>query len=106
MFFRLWRGSPRSGAGAVTRKKNIPKSKDFVIIQSNLINSRIIMGPVEVIAVDSKKVACDGTNHKLNIPGADASSHPLVYLNMGEKDSVVCPYCSKCFTIKKNPKNS
>ncbi len=60
------------------------------------------MGPVEVIAVDGKKVACDGTNHKLNIPGADASSHPLVYLNMGEKDSVVCPYCSKYFTIKKS----
>jgi uncharacterized Zn-finger protein len=55
------------------------------------------MGPVEVIAVDSKKVTCDGINHK----PADLSSHPLVYLNMGEKDFVVCPYCSKYFTTKK-----
>jgi uncharacterized Zn-finger protein len=55
------------------------------------------MGPVEVIAVDSKKITCNGDNHKL----ADASNHPLVYLNMGEKDNIVCPYCSKYFTIKK-----
>ena len=54
------------------------------------------MRPVEVIVTDSKKVSCDGINHT----PADASSHPLVYLNMGEKNFVVCPYCSKYFTKK------
>jgi uncharacterized Zn-finger protein len=51
------------------------------------------MGPVEVVVVGSKKVSCDGSSSQ--------SSHPLVYLNMGEKDNVVCPYCSKYFTTKK-----
>lgn len=51
------------------------------------------MGPVEIVFVDSKKVSCDGTK--------GLSSHPLVYLNMGEKDHVICPYCSKHFTTKK-----
>lgn len=53
--------------------------------------------PFEVLRVNSKKVSCEG--------GSGASSHPLVYLNMGEKDSVICPYCSKHFTIKKNSAN-
>lgn len=48
--------------------------------------------PFETLYVTSKKVSCDGAK--------GASSHPLVYLNMGEKDFVVCPYCSKYFTIK------
>ncbi len=51
------------------------------------------MGPVEVIVVDSKKVSCDGSK--------GASNHPLVYLNMGAADNVVCPYCSRYFTTKK-----
>jgi len=46
--------------------------------------------PFEVLHVNSKKVSCDGAK--------GASSHPLVYLNMGEKNYVVCPYCSKYFT--------
>ena len=49
--------------------------------------------PLETLHVNSKKVSCEG--------GLGSSSHPLVYLNMGENDSVVCPYCSKNFTIKK-----
>jgi uncharacterized Zn-finger protein len=60
------------------------------------------MGPVEVIAVDSKKVACDGANHKsVESKHSGASKHPLVYLDMGKEDFVVCPYCSKYFTTKK-----
>jgi uncharacterized Zn-finger protein len=47
----------------------------------------------EVLHVNSKKVACEGFK--------GASSHPLVYLNMGQKDHVICPYCSKYFTISK-----
>ena len=52
------------------------------------INSK--NSPLETLHVDSKKVSCDG-----------AGTHPLVYLNMGNKDSVTCPYCSKFFTIEK-----
>jgi len=54
------------------------------------------MIPLEVIAVDNKKISCDGSIHN----HFSASKHPLVYLNMGEKDFVVCPYCSKYFTTK------
>jgi len=50
------------------------------------------MKPVEVVFVTEKKVNCKGTK--------DSSTHPLVYLNMGDKDHVICPYCSKYFTLK------
>lgn len=50
------------------------------------------MKPVEVVFVKSKEISCSGTK--------DSSMHPLVYLNIGDKDGVVCPYCSKYFTIK------
>ncbi|MFM6972338.1 MAG: zinc-finger domain-containing protein, partial [Alphaproteobacteria bacterium] len=42
---------------------------------------------------NSKKVSCDGSS--------SASKHPLVYLYMGENDYVVCPYCSKFFSLNK-----
>ncbi len=51
---------------------------------------------VEVIHVTTKKVSCDG--------GRGSFGHPLVYLNMGQKNHATCPYCSKFFTIE--PKNS
>ena len=41
--------------------------------------------------VQSKKVICDG--------GGGALGHPKVYLEMGEKNEIVCPYCSKLFKI-------
>ncbi len=50
--------------------------------------------PLEILRVNSKKVSCDG--------GVGASSHPLVYLDMGKNDYVICPYCSKFFTTKKS----
>lgn len=53
-------------------------------------------GPIEILHVNSKKVACDGSRD-----GNQSSGHPLVYLNMGNEDNVTCPYCSKYFTIKK-----
>lgn len=55
------------------------------------------MKPVEVVIVKSKQVSCDGTK--------DSSTHPLVYLNMGEKDGVVCPYCSKYFVLSGKEKS-
>lgn len=58
--------------------------------------------PFEVVHVTSKKVACQGErSDMLNVSG-----HPLVYLNMGKNDFVVCPYCSKYFTTKKKDANN
>lgn len=52
--------------------------------------------PVETLHVNSKKVSCAG--------GKGGNGHPLVYLNMGENDFVICPYCSKYFTVKNTGK--
>lgn len=46
----------------------------------------------EVLHVNSAKVSCDGGNEM---------GHPKVYLNMGSKDYVDCPYCGKVFTTRK-----
>lgn len=50
------------------------------------------MKPVEVVFVTSKEVSCNGTK--------DASTHPLVYLHLDDDGTVICPYCSKYFTIE------
>ncbi len=52
------------------------------------------LASTEVVIVQTKKVSCNG--------GSGASNHPLVYLNMGEEDFIICPYCSKYFSIKEN----
>lgn len=49
--------------------------------------------PLETLHVNSKKISCEG--------GSKISGHPLVYLDMGKDDSIICPYCSKFFTIRK-----
>lgn len=56
--------------------------------------NKISNSSYEILRVKSKRVSCQGPNK--------ASSHPLVYLEMGDKDYVVCPYCSKFFTIKQS----
>jgi uncharacterized Zn-finger protein len=48
--------------------------------------------PAETIEVEDKVVACDGP--------AGPSGHPRVYLNMGTKDQVDCPYCGRRFRLK------
>ncbi len=59
--------------------------------------------PFEVVHVTSKKVSCQGERSDTG----SVSGHPLVYLDMGKKDFIVCPYCSKYFTTKeKNANNS
>ena len=45
----------------------------------------------DVEFVNSKKVSCDG--------GGGALGHPKVYLEMGDENEIVCPYCSKLFKI-------
>tara|TARA_Y100001970_G_scaffold294256_1_gene449262 strand:+ start:52406 stop:52633 length:228 start_codon:yes stop_codon:yes gene_type:complete len=48
--------------------------------------------PPETIESDSRTVSCNG--------GGGALGHPLVYLNMGDKDWVECPYCDRKFVLK------
>jgi len=50
----------------------------------------------ETIEVESKVVACDG--------GEGALGHPRVYLNMGAKQDVECPYCGRRFVLKAGAK--
>ena len=54
------------------------------------------MEPVETIEVDSPQVVCDG--------GGGALGHPRVFLNMGEKNEIDCPYCGRRFVLKKGAK--
>jgi uncharacterized Zn-finger protein len=48
--------------------------------------------PPEIIEVGSTEVACDG--------GEGALGHPRVFLNMGDKCQVECPYCDRLFVLK------
>jgi uncharacterized Zn-finger protein len=49
-------------------------------------------GPVpEMVAVRSRRVACDGVGGALG--------HPRVYLEMGEARFVECPYCDRRFVL-------
>ena len=50
------------------------------------------MEPPETIEVDTTRIACDG--------GGGALGHPKVYLNMGEKTAVDCPYCGRRFVLR------
>jgi uncharacterized Zn-finger protein len=43
------------------------------------------------IIVETSSVSCDGGN--------GAEGHPNVYLNIGQKGEVVCPYCSRTFVL-------
>ncbi|HLD76630.1 MAG TPA: zinc-finger domain-containing protein [Rickettsiales bacterium] len=52
---------------------------------------------IEILHVNSKKISCDGVKEGYYA----TSGHPLIYLNMGKNDFVICPYCSKYFTVKK-----
>lgn len=54
--------------------------------------ARISTPPPEIIAVSARRVACDG--------GGGALGHPKVYLEMGERDFVECPYCDRRFVLK------
>lgn len=54
------------------------------------------MEALETVEVDSPKVACDGARGALG--------HPRVYLNMGDKGFVDCPYCDRHYTLKAGAK--
>jgi len=57
--------------------------------------------PIEILHVNSKKVLCDGSKDDKKTSISSAAGHPAIYLNMGENDFVICPYCSKYFTVQK-----
>jgi len=46
---------------------------------------------LETIEVETTVVACDD---------GGALGHPRVYLNMGEKTAIDCPYCGRRFRLK------
>jgi uncharacterized Zn-finger protein len=50
----------------------------------------IIIEAPETVESDSTEVACDG--------GGDLG-HPRVYLNMGDRGEVECPYCDRKFVL-------
>jgi len=50
------------------------------------------MEPPEIIETDKHRIACDG--------GGGALGHPRVWLEMGEKHAVDCPYCGRRFVLK------
>jgi uncharacterized Zn-finger protein len=47
----------------------------------------------ETVEVTNKKVACEGSGGALG--------HPKVYLDLGGKGEIDCPYCSRHFVLKK-----
>ena len=54
------------------------------------------MEPVETMEVDNPKVACEGEGGALG--------HPRVFLNMGDKPEIDCPYCGRRFVLKDDAK--
>jgi uncharacterized Zn-finger protein len=52
--------------------------------------------PLETIAVEQQRIACDG--------GGGPLGHPKVYLNLGPKGAVDCPYCGRHFVLKSGAK--
>ena len=48
------------------------------------------MQPPETIEANSRELACDG---------GGALGHPRVFLNMGEKTQIDCPYCGRHFVL-------
>jgi uncharacterized Zn-finger protein len=55
------------------------------------------MQPFETIQVDSTVIPCNG--------GGGPLGHPRVYLNLGSRGEIECPYCSRLFVLrsKKRP---
>lgn len=51
------------------------------------------MTQTETVYVAKPKVHCDG--------GKGSLGHPLVYLELGEKNEISCPYCGKHFVLRK-----
>lgn len=44
---------------------------------------------IKIIEIHSKSTHCNG--------GSDIAGHPLIYLEISDKNEVSCPYCSIIF---------
>jgi len=66
--------------------------------QNSSLKNNSFSSPLEILHVNSKKVSCDGSRDDKS----HAAGHPMVYLDMGKNDFVICPYCSKYFTLQKS----
>lgn len=51
---------------------------------------------IETQVVDTPAIACDGGNGPLG--------HPRVFLTFGPSRQVVCPYCSRSYTLAEGAK--
>ena len=56
------------------------------------------MEPVEIVEVKKTKVACEGESGALG--------HPRVFLNMGDKREIDCPYCGRQFRLRDDAKDA
>lgn len=50
------------------------------------------MGSFGTIEIETRETSCDG--------GGGALGHPRVYLTLGPRNDVYCPYCSRRFALK------
>lgn len=53
---------------------------------------RQLMDQIQVVS--TRVVSCDGNG--------DGLGHPRVYLNLGDKGQVECPYCSRQFILRES----
>lgn len=58
---------------------------------SPLEHGRVAAEPPEVVRVNEHRVWCDGAGGALG--------HPRVFLEMGGKGEVECPYCDRRFVL-------
>ena len=49
------------------------------------------MEPPEIIKINQTNAVCDG--------GGGALGHPKIYLEMGSKSEIDCPYCGRHFIL-------
>lgn len=53
------------------------------------------MEPPEIVEVETTRVHCDGNG---------PLGHPRVYLNLGDRRQIDCPYCGRRFVLKEGAK--
>jgi|TARA_B100001540_G_C15528983_1_gene515985 uncharacterized Zn-finger protein len=70
--------------------KYINERKITIKLNDVIMNKNKSLG--NIIYTSKEKVGCDG--------GTDFG-HPLVYLTFGNKKTIVCPYCSRKYVLKK-----
>jgi uncharacterized Zn-finger protein len=52
----------------------------------------LLMLASEIILVEERVIACDGGDGPLG--------HPRVFLNLGDKGEIECPYCGRRYQLK------